>query len=245
MKRIKESLIFTVAIVAIVILFFNATGFSQKMDERNTKETIDKIQALIKQNNAKWVAGETSLSNLSWDEWQNYAGLSFDPIDIVRPIADVGDIELPSSLDWRAAAGDYVTEIRNQAKCGSCWAFAMTAALESYVLLSEKKPGLNIDLSEQVMLSCSGEGSCRGGNMNADYLEETGLPLEEFYPYTATNGVCSNAVAGWQDKAYKIGDWNFVLHNLSSLKSALVKYGPLATAMMVYEDFMHYKSGIY
>ncbi|MCG2725808.1 MAG: C1 family peptidase [Elusimicrobia bacterium] len=244
MKRIKESSIFTVAFVAIIILFFDAKGFSQKKNEENAKETIDTIQALINQNHAKWVAGETSLSNLSWNEWQNYVGLSFDLVN-VPPIADMEDIELPPSLDWRTAGGDYVTEIRSQAKCGSCWAFAMTGALESYVLLSEKKPGLNLDLSEQVMLSCSGIGSCKGGRLNASYLEKTGLPPEEFYPYTATDGACSTAVEGWQDKTYKIGDWGSVSQSLSSLKSALVKYGPLATAMMVYEDFMHYKSGIY
>ena len=32
---------------------------------------------------------------------------------------------------------------------------------------------------------------------------------------------------------------------LATIKTALIKYGPLPTAMMVYEDFMHYKTGVY
>ena len=95
------------------------------------------------------------------------------------------------------------------------------------------------------MLSCSGTGSCNGGRLNAGYLEKSGLPPEKFYPYTATNGTCSDLIEGWQNEAYKIGDYKSVWRNESSLKKALVKYGPLPTAMMVYEDFMHYKSGIY
>jgi C1A family cysteine protease len=138
-----------------------------------------------------------------------------------------------------------VTGVRNQKKCGSCWAFALTAGLESYVLRTQNKPGKDVDLSEQVMVSCSGVGSCNGGTLDADYLQSTGLPLETDYPYTATDGNCSSASPGWEKTAYKIGGWNSVSHTLASMKSALVKYGPLPTAMWVYEDFMHYKSGVY
>jgi len=242
MKLSKSGLI--AGFIFAALLMFYSTGFSQKAGKNNIKDTIKDIQALIDQSGGRWVAGETSLSNLSWNEWLNYVGLDFEPVN-APGVSGLSDVVTPSFLDWRDFGGDYVTEIRNQAKCGSCWAFAMTGGLESYALLIEKKPGVDLDLSEQIMLSCSGVGSCSGGRLNARYLEKTGLPPEEYYPYTATNGKCSNATDGWQEKTYKIGDWGSVSRDLASLKAALVKYGPLPTAMMVYEDFMHYKSGIY
>jgi C1A family cysteine protease len=117
--------------------------------------------------------------------------------------------------------------------------------MESYVLRTQHMPGQDINLSEQVMLSCSGAGSCQGGQLNPTFLKTTGLPLEEAYPYTATDGNCSTAAAGWQDNAYKIAGWGSVSHTVAAMKAALNKYGPLPVGMMVYEDFMHYKNGIY
>lgn len=58
----------------------------------------------------------------------------------------VGDV------DWRTKSG--VTSIKNQGKCGSCWAFAATAAHESYQVLTNKEP-LSIALSAQQLVDCS------------------------------------------------------------------------------------------
>jgi C1A family cysteine protease len=104
---------------------------------------------------------------------------------------------------------------------------------------------MDLDLSEQVMLSCSGGGSCSGGQLDGSYLQRTGLPPENFYPYTAENGTCSSAGAGWQKVTYKIAGWGSVSRNVASMKSALAAYGPFPTGMMVYEDLKSYKSGVY
>ncbi|MCK5583178.1 MAG: hypothetical protein KAI33_05285, partial [Elusimicrobiales bacterium] len=235
MKKMKRGFIFT-ASIAVMVLFFYANGFSQKTYAGNTEKAITEIQSLIDKSGAKWTAGKTILADKTWNQWLNYVGLSFEPI--MAPPLNEEDFSAksPAVLDWRNADGNYVTGVRNQAKCGSCWAFAMTAGLESYVLLSQNTPGTDLDLSEQIMLSCSGTGSCNGGTLNANYLERTGLPTEEHYPYTATDGACSNAADGWQNNAYKIDDWRTVSRTESSLKNALAEYGPLPTAMMVYED---------
>ncbi|MBI4656899.1 MAG: C1 family peptidase [Elusimicrobia bacterium] len=221
----------------------NAFSFAQSSASENSKEQIEHIQYLIKQTGAKWVAGETSLSNLSQEEWKWRLGLNLDPVD--APLAPLAETELPPAIDWRNFNGNYVTPVKDQKKCGSCWAFAMTGALESYVLRTQNTPGADVDLSEQVMLSCSGAGSCSGGLLNAGFIKKTGLPPESYYAYTATNGSCKTAAEGWQNAAHKILDWGSVSKKLTAIKTALVQHGPLPTAMMVYEDFMHYKSGIY
>jgi C1A family cysteine protease len=154
---------------------------------------------------------------------------------------------LPTALDWRNNGGNFVTPIRDQGGCGSCWAFASTGALESSTLIANQTPGIDLNLSEQVLVSCGALGSCGGGPIDEtpDFMKSTGLPVESCYPYTATNGACSNACSNWHANTYRISSYQYVSANASSLKSALYNYGPLVTAMSVYEDFFSYQSGIY
>ena len=108
----------------------------------------------------------------------------------------------PPSLDWRNNGGNFVTPVRNQGGCGSCWAFATTAALESSVLRAENTPGVDLNLSEQVLISCGSSGgndagSCSGGYISyaSDYIRNTGLPLETCYPYTGETAAAAAPVA--------------------------------------------------
>jgi C1A family cysteine protease len=225
------------------VALFAGPAFSQQALQGSVNQQIRDVQSAIQAKGAKWTAGETNVSGTRAD-WKYLVGLNFEPVN-AEPIELTAAAELPAALDWRDANGNYVTAPRNQKKCGSCWAFAMTGGLEAYTLLKNKTPGQDLDLSEQVMISCSGAGSCQGGRMNAAFLQKSGLPLESAYPYTATDGSCAAAAAGWQTGAYKVGAWGSVAHDVTSLKTALVKYGPMPVAMMVYEDFMHYKNGVY
>jgi C1A family cysteine protease len=154
-------------------------------------------------------------------------------------------------LDWRNHEGNSVTPVKDQANCGACWAFAMTGGLESNVALTQKK---SVSLSEQAFLDCSGVGSCDGASsLNADYLVSIGLPLESRFPYEGKDltgfkkfNYCEGPESFfWKRHTYKIGRWGSITHDLTSIKAALASFGPIPTAMFVYEDFMNYKSGVY
>ncbi len=57
---------------------------------------------------------------------------------------------LPKSVDWRNEG--IVSAVKDQGHCGSCWAFASTAVIESHVA---KSTGLLFDLSPQQIAMCA------------------------------------------------------------------------------------------
>lgn len=91
-------------------------------------------------------------------------------------------------VDWRTK--NAVTSVKNQGKCGSCWAFSAIQGVESLAFLSGKYDLLK--MSAQQVNSCDkGSSGCNGGWPGSafDYLaKEGGLETEADYPYTSGGG---------------------------------------------------------
>jgi len=103
---------------------------------------------------------------------------------------EVGNETLPESVDWTSKGA--VTKPKNQASCGSCWAFSTTGALEGAWAIAG---GKLVSFSEQQLVDCSkkyGEMGCSGGSMDGgfQYAGKNSICTEDSYPYKAKNGIC-------------------------------------------------------
>uniref|UniRef100_A0A1I8IVI1 Pept_C1 domain-containing protein n=1 Tax=Macrostomum lignano TaxID=282301 RepID=A0A1I8IVI1_9PLAT len=101
---------------------------------------------------------------------------------------------LPDSWDWRQVNGQsYVSPVRNQASCGSCYSFSSTGMLEARLKILTRN-SVNYTLSEQDVVECSPYSQgCDGGFpylIAGKYAEDYGMALEECNPYKGQDGVC-------------------------------------------------------
>ncbi len=182
--------------------------------------------------------------------------LSFDPQSYVVSHG-VTPFEVPSSFDWRNYQGaNWITPVRDQRECGACWAFSALAAAEASMNIESGNPNLDIDLSEQYLVSdCNPLGSCCGGDeyVALRYLRDYGVPDDGCMPYidgvscgcensctgdcAYNNGLnicsdttCSNRCTDWSSRLVKINGIERVPSDPTTIKQYLIKKGPLAAA---------------
>jgi len=153
-------------------------------------------------------------------------------------------LSVPKNVDWRKEG--YVTPVKDQGQCGSCWAFSTVASLEGQHF---KKTGKLVSLSEQNLVDCSraeGNLGCDGGLMDQgfDYIQKHGIDTEESYPYKARDGKCkfSKENVGATLRSYtdvESGDEE-------ALTEAIAKNGPISVAIDAsHSSFQLYSEGIY
>ncbi|KAK3026059.1 hypothetical protein RJ639_042551 [Escallonia herrerae] len=98
---------------------------------------------------------------------------------------------LPPSIDWRKKGA--VAGVKDQGKCGSCWAFSTVVGIEG---INQIKTNQLVSLSEQELVDCdrtSDNQGCNGGLMeNAlEFIKQNGgITTEGIYPYKARDGTC-------------------------------------------------------
>ena len=151
---------------------------------------------------------------------------------------------LPENIDWRDK--NAVTSVKDQGKCGSCWSFSATGAMEGSWAIST---GNLISLSEQQLLDCSsgffsyGNHGCNGGLMdNAfNYAIDNGMCLESDDPYLGSEYSCKN---NCQYSASFSSCQDVTQNNQKDLKAA-VSQQPISIAIEADSKiFQFYKSGI-
>merc|ERR1711976_783383 len=178
---------------------------------------------------------------------------------------------VPTSFDsrtkWNNCAS--IKQIRNQAECGSCWAFGCVESVtDRYCIAAQQKS--NPILAAEYLISCdSGSAGCNGGSPEQawSWVQQNGLPTTACQPYTVptcphSQQPCTNSkpTPPCQQRCYGSSTGNFndryyvsdvynpkggFFGSLEKLQEDMMQNGPVEFAFTVYEDFLHYKSGVY
>lgn len=202
---------------------------------------IDAMRAEIKANGYTFEVGINPAMQYSLDQLCSFR------TDLQLPAMYMGDAlvntELASPKALPASYIGYASSVKNQGNCGSCWAFAAVGLLESMVL---KNDGIEVDLSEQHMVSCNPwDWGCNGGYWPQDMLINPGSPLESCFPYTATDAPCKSTCP----YPYSIQSWSFVTEDYvvpdtELIKQAIYTYGAVQAGVYVDNFFQAYTSGV-
>lgn len=153
-------------------------------------ENIKEARTLAARNDITHEVGVTKFFDLTRAEFlKKYTGLVLSKKPRTTELQ--GSLtQVPTAVDWRTKG--VVTPVKDQAQCGSCWAFSAIAATEG----AYAQAGHTLtSLSEQQLVDCSGSYGnmgCNGGWMDwaFHYIQDNGIESETDYPYTARDGTC-------------------------------------------------------
>ncbi|XP_054837868.1 procathepsin L-like [Eublepharis macularius] len=188
--------------------------------------------------------------DLSNDEYRRLVNGARPELDVNRRVNNVfrrsATFQPPAYVNWRARG--YVTPVKNQGACGSCWAFSSTGALEG---LHFKRTGNLISLSEQNLMDCStylGNNGCNGGWMPLAFeyvAQNDGIDSERSYPYQAQSGFPCR-YSPWNRAATCDSLVMVQSGSEEALEEAVATTGPVSVAVDASSiHFQFYSSGIF
>ena len=160
---------------------------------RNVMETF--------QENSSYRTGITKFSDMTHQEFAKiYLNLNYDAMAIANfnPHIVTSKNAAPDSWDWRDKG--YVSHVKDQASCGSCWAFSTMANLEGQYY---KKKGTMVTLSEQMLVDCDTiDSACNGGLMEYAFTwlkQNGGIMTDADYPYVGYKQSCKTDPSKYND----------------------------------------------
>jgi len=209
----------------------------------------------INNHQSLWTAGVyEEYENMTLSGMINRAGgrktmnrIPTRPVD--KNILKLAD-DLPPAFDYRNVNGrNFITPVRNQGECGSCYAYGSMAQLEASFAIQTGKP--TKVFSTQNIVSCSvySQG-CEGGFpylIAGMYGQDFGVIEEETYPYVGNDTKCNAPKDAdrtfTQEYGYVGGFYGGC--NEALMRIELVKTGPIVIGFLVTDEFQHYKGGIF
>ncbi|KAH0436765.1 hypothetical protein IEQ34_026336 [Dendrobium chrysotoxum] len=219
---------------------------------------------------AGWKAAiNTRFSNYTVSQFKYILGVKQTPRNILDNIPvkkHARPLNLPKEFDARRTWSQCSTigRILDQGHCGSCWAFGAVEALSDRFCIHF---GVNISLSVNDLLACCGflcGFGCAGGYPISAwrYFVKHGVVTEECDPYFDQIGCdhpgctpkyptplcmkkCHVKNLLWEEnKHFSINAYR-INNDVHDIMVEVYQNGPVEVAFTVYEDFAHYKSGVY
>jgi len=244
-------------IIVQLALFANAAPPAQHADGKtmiNDPAHIDRLNSVEGQT---WTAGHNDFFNdLSFDDARVYLGTSLSDIsehldecldDSVY--AAVSNDAIPAEFDARTQWPGLIHPIRDQDRCGSCWAFSASEVLSDRVAISRKRS--SPVLSAEDMVSCDKvDQGCHGGSLPQawTYLQNSGIVTDTCYPYSAGNGTapaCRTKCVDSERFSKTKAASSYAINGVVNMQKEIMTNGPIQVAFKVFKSFMSYKTGVY
>lgn len=233
-------------------------------EEYNLRKSIfDGRVSEIREHNADptktWTRGINQYSDMTNAEFKASGRLGYNR-QLARSLAsetshvqtvDFQAVPLPASVDWREKG--VVSSVKDQGHCGSCWAFATTATIESHAAIAT---GLLEVLSPQQLASCApnplhcgGTGGCQGSvpEVAYGYIQQYGMTSEWMMPYTSYFGEgdsCKFNVTKTPGIVTISGYQKLPANSYEAVMHALAHIGPLAVNVQA-DTWSDYKGGVF
>jgi KDEL-tailed cysteine endopeptidase len=228
---------------------YDSNGDGEERRFETFKDNVDFIEA-TNAKNLPYQLGVNQFADLSSEEYAAAHLGGYKPerllgveANIKEPFPNLTGAALPDSVDWVAAGA--VTDVKNQASCGSCWAFSTTGAIEGAYYVATKKL---VSLSEEDLVQCdTTDNGCHGGIMESAFefvKKNGGICSEKSYPYSSGTGLAGKCHPGCQPVVTLTGYVDVPTKNEVALKAAVAKQ-PVSIAIEADKQaFQFYKGGV-
>ena len=214
---------------------YNNIGYIEKLNQHSKNGVSFKENQFINHSSSEFDILYKGLNKGSEDYKSNCIDFMIDSDEYISP---------PNNWDWRNYG--VVTNVKDQGKCGSCWSFSATGALESAWAISTN---ILYNFSEQQIMDCSrryGNMACNGGLMDKafEYAIDNGMCKLEDVPYDAESEFCSSSVKNCKKVAYFNQCFNIPANNERLLREAVYR-SPVAVSIEAdTKTFQFYNGGI-
>lgn len=204
-----------------------------------------------------YTLGASPFADLTFEEFRSQYIGSIQMASTNTTKSEPAELTTEDSVDWVAKGA--VTPVKNQGRCGSCWTFSTTGALEGAMKVAGREM---VPLSEQDLVSCdtgfmAGNG-CKGGNPGQaiGWVKSNGICSEEGDAYkcmdqasaTCTGATCNNKEC---KKVLKGGIFSSDIHDFGQVSQLVghletfVAKGPVSVAIEADKPvFQLYKGGV-
>ncbi|XP_050000005.1 cathepsin 8-like isoform X2 [Alexandromys fortis] len=228
-------------------------GKNYSLEEEGQRRTVwEENKKMVLQHNMEYNQGKKGFT-MEMNAFGDMTGEEFRkmmtdiPVQTLRKRRSIQQRRVsyvPKFVDWRRRG--YVTPVKTQGRCNSCWAFSVAGAIEGQMFW---KTGRLASLSPQNLVDCSrpeGNLGCYKGNTYyaLEYVQYNGgLEAEATYPYEARVRHCRYHP---ERSAARVTDFVFVSENEEALMHAVAIIGPISVGIDAsHESFKLYRGGIY